>query len=1402
MININKKIVFILVYLLITDILKAVPSDIYSGSTINDYTIVKISDKTLVVFYHDGSNICAKKSTDDGTTWTKLDGTEGTEIIVTGSSYKSLSVTVDDSDNMYIVYHGSAYASVPVYFKKLTRSGSTWTIGPQYTVETSAEDRRATPTIAVKEDGSTIWIGYQTAYSSSKNVRIKISTDGGQTWDNAPGLTDGILSATNSANAAGSLLWSNNKLYALNINVSKYRTWDSVNGWSSEVSTPLNGYYNNFRFGAVTSNNNYIHLVGAVDSSNTGHTYFNGITWSSPVQMTTPTSYNAIRGNLITVGEDLWYIRCDGLTESAGNVIYKKCKYSEGPTYTWDSSWTSITSDGINTGVITVNTAEPNLTYLPFVYKSGTASPYTLKFDKIDLQLVVTDVSPSTGSNLNLNTITIIGKGFFGGGTSSDIIDIKLDDSLNTVIDKSSTSITDTTISGAVIPTGVHIGTYNIKVKTNNYGTNAFSSKKFVVTSDSPTITSLSPNNGYNTLPVTITINGTGFYGGTNTSDVNYVRLNTNPVTNITGYSVLSSSVINNVIIPANIEAGTYDVIVNTCPGTTATSANSKYEVKGVPPTVTNVEPSTGPNNGTTNITINGTGFYGGTLSNNVKEIKLSNGALLTMGNVISDSIIQDAIVPAGIAIGTYDIIVRTAAGSNTTSTVKFVVVAGPVVSSVNPNTNSNFNTTTVTITGLNFYGGGSSSAVLSVKLNDYKNTALSDYTVTSDSTIINGIIPCGIRAGTYDVQVTTNVGTNSTSGNKFIVYTNPPTVTDVSPASCYTNFGTTVTIVGAAFFGGTSTSDVKTITIYNSGSEISSYSVVSDTLITNAVVPQGVPVGTYDIRVATYGGENSTSVVKFIVYPPLPVVTSVSPSTVGNNLESTINVYGFNFFGGTGSNNVQNLTLSGPVNQILSWYSVVNDTSILNILTPPGLIPGTYDVLVTTTVGTSLTSSLSKIKVTTNPPVIFDFNPKFGYNTSSTAATLNITGCNFYGGTLSANVTSIELIGPSTISISSFTIISDSVINDVVVPPGKQYGTYNVKIYTGGGYGISSDSFVMLTSPPTVDNVIPNSGVNTSLNTITIYGTGFFGGIGSNSVNAIHLDDDINNILINSFIVDSDTAIRAELPLDIMSGQYNIKVTTAGGTNPTSSVKYYSLIDKNDTKTQIVIKGPIYIEIPPGTFDSDAAITVSDIVTNSTITLADKIKYTNIKIPSSFDDTLREINLFPSSAQFNKGKKANFIFSYTTKTDDPVVEKDFRILWLNNGRWEIVDGNQIVNTVDNKISCDVNHFSIFRIGQFIQVANDLLNVVVYPNPIDFNSVSNGKIKFTNLTRDPTIRIYTISGELVKTILPDTSDNPGNDGKAYWDGRNEEGSLVTRGLYIYLILDEVGNRKIGKFVVK
>ncbi len=101
----------------------------------------------------------------------------------------------------------------------------------------------------------------------------------------------------------------------------------------------------------------------------------------------------------------------------------------------------------------------------------------------------------------------------------------------------------------------------------------------------------------------------------------------------------------------------------------------------------------------------------------------------------------------------------------------------------------------------------------------------------------------------------------------------------------------------------------------------------------------------------------------------------------------------------------------------------------------------------------------------------------------------------------------------------------------------------------------------------------------------------------------------------------------------------------------------------------------------------------------------------------------------------------------------------------------------------------------------------DLSKIKVVPNPyIVYNVTEQAatspdrfthNLRFTHLPKECTIKIYTVSGQLVKTIHHSSSSI----GEASWNLLSEEQLMVSYGVYVYTVQTPDGKHKIGKFAI-
>ena len=348
---------------------------------------------------------------------------------------------------------------------------------------------------------------------------------------------------------------------------------------------------------------------------------------------------------------------------------------------------------------------------------------------------VVLSLAPVTGPETGGTTVVITGTGFTGAtGVTFDGV------ATPTFTVDSATQITVTTPAHLPGPVGV------IVLSPNGNSVPA----AFAYT-EVPALTSIAPPTGPQTGGTVITITGTGFLGAS--------------AVLVDGVALADFTVVSDTQITGTIEAhlpGTVPVVVT---GVGGNSLPLDFTFTALSPSALGLTPISGPDDGGTTVTINGSGFLGTTA--------VTFGGVAGMGLVVvSDTQIR-VVSPAHVS-GLVDVVVQTPSGSSGALAFRYV---GASVTGVTPGTGPTSGGTVVTITGSCFIGAtdvvfGSQSA--------------ESFTVVSD-TQVTAVAPAGV-GGTVSVSVVVpgNCGTGSLA-NAF-VYTAPAAVAGSGPGSIIPN--------------------------------------------------------------------------------------------------------------------------------------------------------------------------------------------------------------------------------------------------------------------------------------------------------------------------------------------------------------------------------------------------------------------------------------------------------------------------------------------------------------------------------------------------------------------------------------------------------------------------------------
>jgi len=154
----------------------------------NRQTVVS-STGIIVSFFADGSyKLSAKKSSDNGVTWTKLDGTAGTTQIDADTTGQQ-SAWISDDDSIYLVYNQDiGGGDDSARFRKLSYSAGSWTVGTEYTVWPTGGGYNSTKALSITYDetNNRIWVSASLIfYISSVYVSFiyaHYSDDEGANW--------------------------------------------------------------------------------------------------------------------------------------------------------------------------------------------------------------------------------------------------------------------------------------------------------------------------------------------------------------------------------------------------------------------------------------------------------------------------------------------------------------------------------------------------------------------------------------------------------------------------------------------------------------------------------------------------------------------------------------------------------------------------------------------------------------------------------------------------------------------------------------------------------------------------------------------------------------------------------------------------------------------------------------------------------------------------------------------------------------------------------------------------------------------------------------------------------------------------------------------------------------------
>ncbi len=618
-------------------------------------------------------------------------------------------------------------------------------------------------------------------------------------------------------------------------------------------------------------------------------------------------------------------------------------------------------------------------------------------------------------------------------------------------------------------------------------GVAAASNTSFTLTindNDGPQVTGLQPHSGPTAGANSVVITGSGFTGAT------AVHFGANPAT----FAVNSNNQIT-ATAPAGV-AGTVQVKVTVGAVESANTAADDY-VYFDGPRVHSVSPNTGPAAGGTVITVTGENLGSAT------GVTVGGNACAPITSNIATSL-QCTTPARGINPNLVDVRVTTGSGiSPNTPNDDFTYTGAPTITSVTPASGTTAGGTVVTFTGTNLTGTTSAS------LGGANCTPITGLSSTSFQ------CTTGAHAAGLVQAAIANPAGNATLNNAF-TYTGAPTVTNVTPSTCSSAGGSTVTVTGTGFVTG-----VGNTTVLFGAVAGTNVTVFGPTSLTVTCPAQGA--GVVDVRVTTAVGTSPNTANDDFTYTAtglIPTVTNVNPGAGPITGGTAITITGTNFVG------TPTVTVGGSA---CTSVVLVSPTTITCVT--PAHAAGQVEVIVTTTNGSNVTTGTANDFTYTTGPTVTSITPNTGPAAGATIVT--ITGTNF---TASGLIVRFGTVTATANFISSTTIVA--------VAPAQSAGVVDVTVQTPGGTSpnTSADDFTYTgVSVPAVTSISPTSGpIGT---TVVITGTGFtgatsvtFGGVAA------------------TFTVNSPTQITATVPNGAPSGSIDVRVTGPGGQSPNTA--------------------------------------------------------------------------------------------------------------------------------------------------------------------------------------------------------------------------------------------------------
>jgi hypothetical protein len=541
-----------------------------------------------------------------------------------------------------------------------------------------------------------------------------------------------------------------------------------------------------------------------------------------------------------------------------------------------------------------------------------------------------------------------------------------------------------------------------------------------------PVIVSVSPSNGPVTGGTLVTISGQNFQNGCR---VKFGGVDSPQVTFVNATQL-------NAVTPPGAATGPVNVrVVN--PDQTATAAQDAFQyVPAPPPSISSVQPSSGPATGGTQVVIAGQNFAADCqvkIGGVVAQLLSTTPTQLTVTTPPS----QQGQGPVTVRVINADQQVAVAQNAFT-----YTAAPPPVVTSVIPTSGPVTGGTQVTIAGQNFMPGCQA-----------RFGGTDAQTTFNSGTQLTAVTPSAQAAGPINVRVVNPDQQAAVLQNAFTYLApppNPPVISSISPSSGPLSGGTQVTITGQNFMPGC---QVKI-----GGNPAQTLSTASSQII--VATPQGAAAGPVNIRVVNPDQQFAVAQNAFTYLAPQPTTVQVVAPSGGTFQPGQSVTVQWQTNGPVSAHAVRLSINGGNFNDITQADLPGTARSYTFALPAPPASPAQAIIRVAAkdatggqiAKGDSAPFTLTRAQAAA--PVVTSFNPTAGPVSGGTQVT--IFGQNFAGGcTVTFGATAAQIVN-----------ITSSQIN-VVAPPQPAPGPVALKVTNPDSQSGTAPGQFQYTAPP-----------------------------------------------------------------------------------------------------------------------------------------------------------------------------------------------------------------------------------------------------------------------------------------------------------------------------------------------